>query len=483
MRWHIGLRLSLVLSLVVVPGVLSAQYHAPAPLPPPLYVRLAGPPGMQVTVYRGGAQGVTLTTPCVIGFRPGYRYRLQLGNMEGRRGLTLFPTLDVLGSLRMPGPQAIQHPVTLVFSDDDLAGVAAGAVITKVVLLERPETALPVATAPDQTLEQSLPPDRDLFVQAQERGRPVMLVNLGGREYTPAELVPLGVPGTMLLPGEKVLPAPRDPPCLPWACYPLVDPRAGLDCPEDEMCFHDGGDSGNPVGYGPDGKLRGLDPSDTVAQYRDSKGNPKLAISNCVCLCVPRFLVLRTELATAVSVTQTKPGDTRIALVPGGIEFQTNALVEVQDLGLAGLIGVQRVSNLSQEQHTLILFRVEGLHRLTSETKTGSVTGSCPPPELAEIDKPLCIIKWPDRCDPKIGDIVTFYIQYKNQGHRPISDIIISDSLTARLEYVPGTARTDRDALFTTTPNEANSLVLRWEITGTLGPGQVGTVSFQARVR
>ena len=42
----------------------------------------------------------------------------------------------------------------------------------------------------------------------------------------------------------------------------------------------DGGDIGLRAGWGPDGKLRGLDPSDTVAEYVDSKGRKRLAVSN-----------------------------------------------------------------------------------------------------------------------------------------------------------------------------------------------------------
>jgi hypothetical protein len=61
--------------------------------------------------------------------------------------------------------------------------------------------------------------------------------------------------------------------------------------------------------------------------------------------------------------------------------------------------------------------------------------------------------------------------------------VVVSDSLSGRLEYVPGTAKMDREAVFTTQQNEAGSLILRWEVGGRLMPGESGTVSFQARVR
>jgi hypothetical protein len=51
------------------------------------------------------------------------------------------------------------------------------------------------------------------------------------------------------------------------------------------------------------------------------------------------------------------------------------------------------------------------------------------------------------------------------------------------LEYIPGTAQADRPAVFTMQSNEAGSLILRWEISGTLQPGASGALRFQARVR
>src|SRR5262249_49638491 len=59
----------------------------------------------------------------------------------------------------------------------------------------------------------------------------------------------------------------------------------------------------------------------------------------------------------------------------------------------------------------------------------------------------------------------------------------VSDSLTGRLEYISGTAQADREAVFTTQPNEAGSLILRWEIGGQLLPGKSGVGRFQARIR
>ena len=281
---------------------------------------------------------------------------------------------------------------------------------------------------------------------------------------------------------ESALPPPQAPPCLPWACYPLVDPRSGLPSPTDEICFHDGGDGGLRAGIS-NGKLVGLDPSDTVAQYVDSKGVQRIAVSNKVCLCVPRFLLVRTAIAPAVNTAGTPTGDARTTRSPVYSQSHAFPLDKNQDTGLDIMVSGQKASGLVNLEQTVAVARMEGLVIYANAEGAGHVTGKCPEPELELADKPLVIIKWPDKCELQLGNVVTFFIRYKNQGQRPMTGVVVNDSLTARLEYVRNSARSDRDALFTMTPNEAGSDVLRWEITSNLPPGQTGTVTFQARIR
>ena len=249
------------------------------------------------------------------------------------------------------------------------------------------------------------------------------------------------------------------------------------------MCFHDGGDEGLKAGIGPNGKLVGLDPADTVAQYFDSRGTQKIAISNKVCLCVPRYLLIRTAVATASNTLGTGTGDTRVVHAPANAQLESFSVTYQQDINLRTMLAGQRASGVSNFQQTQAFGQMEGVVVYAKAEGTGSVTSKCPEPLLAEIEKPLVIIKWPDKCDPGLGDVVTFFIRYKNDGQKPITGIVINDSLTARLEYVRNTARSDRDALFTTTPNEVDSSVLRWEVSAPLLPGQTGIVTFQVKVR
>ena len=123
----------------------------------------------------------------------------------------------------------------------------------------------------------------------------MLVVRFGGRVPPPDELAADSVPNTILYPGERSLAPPRVGPCLPWAGCLFYDPILGPRPPTEE-CLHDGGDRGPRAGIGPDGRLAGLDAEDTVGEYTGADGQRRVVASNRICLCSPRFAVLRSEL-------------------------------------------------------------------------------------------------------------------------------------------------------------------------------------------
>src|SRR5262249_22520612 len=97
--------------------------------------------------------------------------------------------------------------------------------------------------------------------------------------------------------------------------------------------------------------------------------------------------------------------------------------------------------------------------------------------------EPISLYKWSVPKEAQVGDVVTFFLRYHNHTRQPVDNLAISDSLIGRLEYIPASARSDREASMTIEPNEAGSAILRWQISGQLLPGQSGVVAFQARIR
>jgi uncharacterized repeat protein (TIGR01451 family) len=518
--------------------------HGTSPL---LFVQILGGPGLRATFYQGHPRGRSFDAPVVVGVRPGYFYRLRISNLPGHPGVSIYPTLEVRGSLKLsPKLNAIHYPAPVRLTEADIESVLAGNLICKVVYLENPDRAVPTTTPPAMPLEFNLPPGSDLLTEAHDRGRPMVIVRMGGRSLvSDEELSHSTVPGTILFPGEKVLMRAAAPPCLLWDCRPFYDPRLGPKPPAEE-CINDGGDHGNRAGFDGNGQLAGVEPEDTVAEYTDSHGRRHVTHSNCVCLCVPRFAVLRCETPLnryngVVAVNDARkvqyqrlfdmlmpPLQTRayeqlqgargrerpsinavVARTIGVTHFEVLQAVDVP-LGPIALLGTNSVLILSELERARLVKQLELARQLSSRERvqqSASVTVTsvvgrieagarivqaeaetrdltvccnevpCPP------DKPLVLIKCADRPSAQVGDVVTFLLKYSNHGGQPITDVAVTDSLTTRLEYVPGSAQSDRPAVFTTQANEAGSLILRWEITGRLMPGSSGVVRFQARVR
>jgi uncharacterized repeat protein (TIGR01451 family) len=478
-----------ILCLVCSVTATAAQYPLPAqphphpiPIEPLMYVRFAAPVGVRVTFYRGGPVGETFTAPFTAGFRPGYIYRFKMSGLPGRaEEFSLYPTLEVRSVLSLPpGQRAVNYPAPLVLSDD-VDRVLAGSLVTRVISLEDPERAVPVATRPDQPLEFQAPPGRDPVEEAREHGRPFLIFRVGQREFSVEELTQHAVTGTVFLPGDKYLPAPQYPPYLQWTCLPLFDPILGPRLTP-EIFVKDGGDVGLRAGVNPEGKLVGLDTTDTVARYLDSCGRPHVAVSNRVCLLVPRFIHTRGEIAPIGQVALLGPGRTSIVVAQNTLLTKVPPLVALQNEQPVGLVAKQQLSLSMNRYGPQVVGRVEGTRTFITAQETLSLSGACKP-EPCEPEVPLKIIKWPDVCTAQIGEVVTFHLKYINAGGKAINEVAVSDNLSPRLEYVPGSAKSDRDMTFTTRPNEAGSVILRWQLNGPLPPHQFGIISFQARVR
>ena len=522
----------------------SLPGRGPSPL---LFVQFIGGPGLRATFYQGNPRGRSFDAPVSVGVRPGYLYRLQISHLPGHPGVSIYPTLEVQGSLHLPSKlNAARYPAPVVLTEADIESVLAGNLICKAIYLEHPDRAVPTTTPPTLPLEFGVPPGSDLMAEVRDRGRPMLIIRMGGRALvSEEELCRSTVPGTILFPGEKVLMPAAAPPCLLWDCRPFFDPRLGPKPPEEE-CLHDGGDGRNRAAFDGNGQLAGVEPEDTVAEYTDSYGRRHVTHSNRVCLCVPRFAVLRCETplsryngVAGVSDARkvqfqrhfdvlTPPLLTRnaeqlkgergrerpsinqaVTATLGVTHYEILDAMDMQ-LGSIALLGTKAAQTLSEIERTRLVKQMQLARQLSSRENvqaTGSVTVTsvvgrieagarivqaeaetrdltvccnevpCPP------DKPLVLIKCADRQSAQVGDVVTFVLKYSNHGGKPIADVAVTDSLTTRLEYIPGSAQSDRPAVFTTQANEAGSLVLRWEITGRLMPGTSGVVRFQARIR
>jgi uncharacterized repeat protein (TIGR01451 family) len=472
-----------VASAALVPAQPSVT-HAPPAQAPLLFVKVIGPEGMHVTFHPGTPGAKAIASPAMVGLRPGYVYRVEL-TLPGRPTLKLYPTIEVRGALNTSLDRAMRHPVPIVFHEDELDRVdRAASMITKVHYLEDPLMAQPVASTPDEPPLLDVPNDTDPVEEGRLHGRLMAIVRLGERQPLKEELARNAVPNTILFPGEQRLTLPPLPPTVPWLFMPIYDPIIGAKLGMEE-CLPDGGDVGARIGIGEGNKLGGLDPSDAAIEYTTESGKRKVAVSNRVCVFVPRYAVARQEVTPAANLFTAAPGTTVSTKTTQRMSDRQRAdaasgvkqPAEVEGRkGVSGMQGFVRLHGFDNTKGVQIMGSIAGVQTIGAVKEPEEITAS-------PFCEPISLFKWSDPREAQVGDVVTFYLRFTNHTKQPVDHLAVTDSLVARLDYLPGTAKTDREAALTVTPNEVGSVTLRWELTGQLPPGASGVIAFQARVR
>lgn len=441
----------------------------PPPPAPLLFVRVVAPDGSKVTFRPGSPEPKTFDQPATAGFRPGYYYRVGIGNVGGDPMRTLYPTFEVVSTLHVPPTlRPEDFPATVKFTEDDIQRAAAGGLVTKVIYLEDPFQAPAITSTPEFPIEFDVTRGTDPLDEARKFGRPMIIVRFGDRDVVPDELAAAYVPGTVLTMGDGPLAPAACPPTLPPPSFPWYDPILGPRKPLEEI-LPDGGDIGLRIGIGPDGKTGNLNVTDTAAEFRYGNGPRRVTISNRVCLFSPRFAVLRAEyqpfandlVIPTIKVTSAIPGQQLVNRVRTDDVWNAIALRGLASrLGLRGTQSYTGPGSVDVVQAVFAAATVEGvaikaavIEPIQATQINGCYKGA-----------PLLLTKYADPKAPNVGDIVTFVLKYENAGTRPMSDVVVMDSLASRLEYIPGSAQTDRPVVFTVQMNEVFSALLRWEI-------------------
>ncbi|MCE9562790.1 MAG: DUF11 domain-containing protein [Planctomycetes bacterium] len=468
----------------IVPRIAPTQ-AAPVIPAPLVAAKFLAPKGVRVTAFPGSPLGRMFDVPTVLGLRPGFVYRFALGNLPGEPGKTLYPEVELRGVLvPRPGMKYMDYPIPLLFSPSDIDRALSGNLITKVIYLEDPEKAIPAEASADAPIE--IPEDTEKLAlkAAFDNGRLMAIVRIGNRKPSPEELAMTAIDGTILFPGEKYLKAPMLPPVFAFWNVPFFDPLLGPRGPKEE-CFENGADKQDALGIGAEGRLGGLNPTDVGVEYTVN-GKRKVTTSCVACICSPRYIIRRAELiptgyevklGLAGHTGEMRPAgfnDRLLAITNIGREKTNEFIGRVRPSAYVGQIGTSMFIGMSRPIAIAQVFgvKVEGTY-VEPEQLTAYPT-LCP----------LTVTKVVDPPGPKQqGEIVTVVIRYANTGTKAASDIVISDSLSGRLAYVPGSAQTDRPSNFSSSENEVGSLVLRWELPGTLLPGQAGTIKFKAKIR
>ncbi len=332
---------------------------------------------------------------------------------------------------------------------------------------------------------------------------------------------PSGPPGW-----EMGIPLPYSP-TGPWGPPGIAQPW-----PADEY-LADGGDGGVQVAVGDNRQVRGLEMEDTVAHFDTLDGRTFVEPSNQVSLYSPRFRAVRQVVGVnqndqmfassgvhqpvrlvghadvamtdstkqnvqtirqigekSVTIMRTRQGDGAISTAIGPAAFdngfkpyenltviRTGTFEAAERAWLAR--GATAAVTWTRDQAIQVILDRQAASAVVSDQKTDTLYSVDQPPAHPK----LRVIKVASTPFAEVSDTVDFTVRFDNVGNQVIGNVVLLDSLTTRLEFVPNSAQCSLPAAFSSQQNEGGSLVLRWEIAQPLEPGHGGVLRFTCRVR
>ena len=144
-------------------------------------VRIVAPLGSRVEV--GSTDGFIRmdSSHASLGLKIGPVYRLKVTNIPRHSGKELYPSVELLNRLYPPKGLENEFPVQIVITEDDLAQALDGRLVTKVIYLEDPETALPHRHEVDKQPYFDVGGGEDALRAAEKMGRPMAILRIGSR--------------------------------------------------------------------------------------------------------------------------------------------------------------------------------------------------------------------------------------------------------------------------------------------------------------
>ena len=112
-------------------------------------VMLYAPDGASISLASGDGFTSPTDKPLRVGMQVGAVYRFQITGIAGQAGVEVFPSLEIIDRTYPPPGQAAQFPIPIHIDGDDIEQALAGRLVTRVIYLEDPQTALPVADEPN----------------------------------------------------------------------------------------------------------------------------------------------------------------------------------------------------------------------------------------------------------------------------------------------------------------------------------------------
>ncbi len=145
-------------------------------------VRVRAPEGARIALAAEGSFTDPPLGDALVGMQIGPVYRLKVTEIPNNPGLEVFPTIEVVDRLYPPPGLRLRFPIPVELTQEELEMAARGSFVTRVIYVESPNTALPIAQpAKGEQSWVEAPPGADPLVEADKRGRPIAILRIGSR--------------------------------------------------------------------------------------------------------------------------------------------------------------------------------------------------------------------------------------------------------------------------------------------------------------
>ena len=172
-------------------GVIAAtRQRLTARAQPPYYqpVKFIGPAGTEFSLAQYGTFSEGKKN-LQAGLLVGQVYRFRVSGILYSEGVELFPTLEMVDRTYPPPGLATSYPIPINLDEDDLAAAMDGQLVTRVIFLEDPQTAIPMEQGPTGPIAIDIPEYQDPLRLADLHGRVVAILRMGSMSPPSAEVL------------------------------------------------------------------------------------------------------------------------------------------------------------------------------------------------------------------------------------------------------------------------------------------------------
>ncbi len=144
-------------------------------------VMVTAPRGTRVSLAENGQFETAQPAPRLAGLLVGYVYRLKVTNIPLNEGLEVYPTIELIDRLYPPHGEIERFPIPVDLTRQELEMALSGRYVMRVIYLEDPQTALPLAEPKTEQRHFEVDAGEDPLETAERLGRPVAILRMGSR--------------------------------------------------------------------------------------------------------------------------------------------------------------------------------------------------------------------------------------------------------------------------------------------------------------